>query len=811
MPTDIPAGTELPPELQDIVDEMRANQNAKIEAIGKDVSKKRDEAVKGRRQSGIETIWAEDEEYYQGVDDANRDSHPWVKSASSSGGISRTPQKGTTRCSSFFNITRQFVDSASARMGDILLPAGDWNFAVKASPVQDDDTGGGTEQRPGLLPGLGGPGLLGQPDTLPGQVPLAVGDPAASQSGTGAPIQPPGSSPADTLAPGAPPPPQVQTPAEADSDPLQLAAERAAEKAELWIQDKLVECQYHTEVRKVIEDSARLGTGILKGPFPERKVLRKAMQRDGKFALELVSKTNPASKHIDPWDFFPDPDCGEDIHNGRYVLERDRLTAKELRNLKGTPGYLKDQIDMVLDEGPLKKNYSEGHRVADENTNDSDKFEVWYFYGLVDPVSLSAMSVKMTEEESAKNQLPAIVTLVNETPIKAAIDPLDTGEFPYDVMPWQRVAGTWTGVGVARQGRTAQDMLNAAGRAMMDNAGLSSGPMIIIRKGAILPADGNWQITARKVWWATEQADQGRSMSDAFTTVNIPMVQKELSAIIELAYKMMEDSTGITFLLQGQQGSAPDTVGGMELLHRNASAMLRRLARVFDERVTEPHIRRYYEWLLMHGPDEAKGDMNIEAIGSTALVEREIQAMEAMALLQMSLNPAYGLDPEKAMAEVLKTKRFIVDKWTMDPQKKANLPPPVIPAIEVAKIRSADLDKQLALQKDVEIASNTLLKHKVDVTENREDIYAQTRAQEMQTNVEARIQEIQTKRELAMLDYANRRNISLDQIKAELAQTSMKLRTQALLSQNGTEPSRPVMEPPVQTPGRAPDGFAFEQ
>ena len=805
--TDMPdPGAELPPELQDIVDEMRANQNAKIEQIGKDVAKKRDEAVKGRRQSGIEAIWEGDEEYYQGVDDANRDSHPWVKSASTSGGISRTPSKGTTRCAAFFNITQQFVESASARMGDILLPAGDWNFAVKASPVQDQGqqaadqlaiSAGGSPD----LPGLGGPPSAPAQPPVPAQ-PLAL--PASAAPATANPAQPVSAQ----TAPGAPiPAPQVQTDAESDNNPAQVAAEKTAKKGEIWIQDKLVECSYHGEVRKVIDDAARLGTGVLKGPFPEKRILRKAMQIGGKYALQLVEQVGPASKHVDVWDFFPDPSCGDDIHKGRYVLERDRITTKQLRDLKGTPGYLSDQIDEVIDEGPNRKNYSDGYRSSD-NTDEDERFEVWYFYGMVDVVSLAAMDVKLTDSESSKKQMPAIVTLVNETAIRATIDPLDTGEFPYDVMVWQRIPGTWTGQGVSRQGRTAQDKLNAAGRAMMDNAGLSSGPMIIIRRGAIVPADGKWEITARKVWFATEQADQGRSMADAFTTINIPMVQVELQNIITEAKQDMEDATGISSLLLGQQGTATDTVEGMKMLHQNASALLRRLARVFDERVTERHIKRYYEWLLLHGPDECKGDMNIEAIGSTALVEREIQAMDAMALLQLSLNPMFGLDPAKAMAEVLKTKRFIVDKWTRDPGTQA--PAPVIPAIEVAKIKSADLDKTIAHEKDVAVAGQTLLKHKIDVTESREDIYAQTRAQEMKDNAQARLTEIQTKRELALLNYANQRNISLDQVKAELAKESMRLRVQKELAgaTNAAEQVAPTDMEPV---GRAAPGHAFQE
>ncbi len=741
---------ELPPELQAIMDEMKANKLAKIESIGKEVAKKRDEAVKARKQSGIEVIWEEDEEYYQGVDEANRDSHPWVKSASAtSGGLSRDKKdRNQTRCSSFFNITRQFVESAAARMGDILLPAGDWNFSVKPTPVQDDQ----------------------------GQAPVQPGQP----------------------------------------DP-QADAIKRAEKAELWIQDKLVECSYHSEMRLVIDDTCRLGTGVIKGPFPDKQTSRKVTTANGKTVLEMVSETNPASRRVDLWDFFPDPACGDNIHNGSFTIERDRLSAKQLRDLKGQPGYLSDQIDKVLDEGPAKKNYCDNHRTEDQTT-DSDRFEVWYFYGLIDVVGLSAMNVSIEGEDSKKEFMPGVVTLVNETPIKAFLNPMDSGEFPYDLMPWQRVAGSPWGQGIARQGRTAQDMLNASARNLMDNAGLAGGPMVILKDGKIRPANGRWEITARKVWIAN---DESVSVADAFTAINIPMVQNELNGIIQLAYKMMEDATGIMYLLQGQQGSAPDTVGGMELLHRNASAMLRLKARIFDERITEPHIRRYYDWLLMHGPDDCKGDLKIEAIGSTALVEREIQSMQAMQLLQLSANPIYKLDPAKAMEQVLLAQRFIVDKWVMDAATLAKIQPAVVPAIEVAKIKSADLDKTLAQEKDMAIAAQTLEKHKIDVSESRENVYADTKAQEVQTNAQMRKQELDAKIQLATLDYANKRNISLDQVKAELAKEAMRLRTQKELAvvaqevETGHVPPadkpQTIEAPPVQVPGRAPDGHAFEQ
>lgn len=748
MTEDAALSAELPPELSDLVEEMRLAKQAKIEQIGKLVAKHRDEAVKGRKQSGIEEIWQEDEEYYAGIDDANRGNQPWLKSASVTGGISRTSVKSPTRCTAFFNITRQFVDSAAARMGDILLPSGDWNFTIKPTPVQD-------------------------------------------------PVR-------DVTE-------EIISPEQAEQDQkaLQKQAQEKCAKGELQIRDWLVECAYHAEVRKVLEDSAKVGVGILKGPVPDRRVTRvtKSDPATKVTSLEIGESIVPVSKRVDYWDAFPDPNCGDDIQNGAFFVERDRMTARQLKALKALPGYLADQIDEVLEEGPGKCHYEGTHRVSLDKTKDDDRFEVWYYHGLIDIDKLDAMGVDTKVAGGGKHTLPAVVTLVNDRPIKAFLNPLDTGEFPYDVMPWQRVPGQWAGIGVSRQMRTPQDMLNAAGRALMDNAGLASGPQIILRQNAVTPADGKWEITPRKIWYATEQADV-RSVADAFNVVQITMVQAELNGIIELAFKMAEDATGISYLLQGQQGAAPDTVGGMELLNRNASAILRRLARTFDECVTEKHIRRYYDYLLQYGPDECKGDVRVEALGSTALVERDVQAMESMALLQMSVDPRFGLDPEKAIQQVLVSKRMLPDKWLMDEEKKKQLaaqPPPEAPAVTAAKIK-AESDVQVAQIRQAEETK----RRAIDV--DRDTVYVQSQTERDRSAAVLRREELEIKRDLAMLEYANKRDIALDEIKASLAKEAMKLKTQKeLAGLRDPKAARQVATPAVEPPQRAPAGQAFQQ
>ncbi|MEA1991458.1 MAG: hypothetical protein U9N58_04575, partial [Thermodesulfobacteriota bacterium] len=575
------------------------------------------------------------------------------------------------------------------------------------------------------------------------------------------------------------------------------------EKAETRIKDWLVECHYHTEVRKVLEDSAIVGVGILKGPVPTLRRSKKVQQDENdETAMVIVEETVPASFRVVPEDFFPDPACGEDIHDGNYIFERDTLSKKRLLELKSAEGYLSDQIDKVIDEGPGKQNYSDEIR-NDNKTDDKDIFEVWYFYGMVDVDDLDAMDVSGLKPESEKNLVPAIVTLINDTPIKAFLNPDDMGDFPYDVVPWQNVQGCWYGIGIARQGRTPQDMFNASGRALMDNSGLSASPMLVVRDRDIRPADGSWGLNRGKIWLATENADM-RSIKDVFHAVNIPSMQAELLGNMQEARRMMEEVTGIYFIMQGQQGDAPDTVGGMQILNRNSFVFFRRFARVFDGCITEPHIRRYYEWLMEYGEDDEKGDMQIEAIGSTALVEREIYAMQAMGMLQLSLNPAFGLDPEKASDEVLKAQRFNPDKWKLDDEKKAQMaqqPPPPVPQVEAARIRAETDLRQTKM-------NNDLKAYAIKQDTDRDTVYSAGIARRDKTNAQLKLQELMLRKDLAILEHSSKSGMSLDKIKADLAQTAMKLNLQERLSTSGI--GGEVLKPPVEPAGRAPDGKSFQ-
>jgi hypothetical protein len=312
----------------------------------------------------------------------------------------------------------------------------------------------------------------------------------------------------------------------------------------------------------------------------------------------------------------------------------------------------------------------------------------------------------------------------------------------------------------------------------------------------IQPADGQWSITPRKTWYAAEDADID-DVRKAMTFFSIPSMQKELMEIIQFGLKMMEDATGLPMLLQGQQGKAPETVGGMTLLNNNASAVLRRLARTFDDCITEPHIRRYYTWLLQYGEDEEKGDFTIDARGSSALVERDLQAQEITQMAKIVTNPIFGLDPKKWANEFLKSRKFDPKNFEYDDQEWE----------QIVSRMSQHTDSRLAVAQLIEQGKE--LQRRFDAQEGEKDRNLELVLGQMKERIEE-------------IKQSGAKEISFEDAKAMLAEVAMRLSTQreisaATLGADIHKHHVPAAMPPVaikplvEPAGRAKPGQSFQQ
>jgi hypothetical protein len=637
------------------VDEASPDQ-AKIErlnALGNSLARTKQDAINGRAASGIETIWDEDDEHYEGYDEVNRgQKDDWHTKEP---GRASPKSKKSTQSTEFPNITAPFVDAAAAKVGGIILPTDERAWSIEPTPITDDLL----QRSKGKLP----------IDVIRGMGEANVPEDKAVQ---------------------------VAQAEQASAQAVIDEAKEKADKAQKRIEDWHVESQFHSEMRKTLEDCCRIGSGVLKGPIPISR--RAQMYRAD--ALVVVDKIVPGSKRVDPRNFFPDPACGENIHNGNYTWERDYLTAKQLRELKRNKAYLADQIDLCLAEGPLGNNGN--RKTADgKSVSDKDIFEIWYFHGTAVKEDLEAAGCKCDDDAVA---IPAQFEMVNDRVIKGALNPLDSGAFPYDVMPWKRRKNSPWGTGVARQIRTPQRIVTAGTRVMLTNGGRAAGPVFVMNH-AIERADGGPNNIEP---WAVFVMPEDGSATDAraaMTMFEIPDRFNSLSGIVQFGFMLAEKVTGLPLMLQGQMGDAPDTLGGQKMMQGNASETLHRVALLWDDNVTEPHIRRYYDWLLQYGDDDEKGDFQIDARGSTSLVEREMYKNEVTQLLQASLNPAFKLDPAKVMEEHLRTTKKNPKLFTLTEEQQkqaaaAQQQQPQDTSLQVANVRAqTEMQKVEAIRK----------------------------------------------------------------------------------------------------------------
>lgn len=799
--------SDLPEEvLREIAKHTPEDKIEKLAKIGMALASKRQEAVTERKGSGIESIWMECEESYLGMDDSNRhefEGAKWAKPTSMDGPVTARRSVGNEiKSSAFVRMTSRYVDAGTAKICEIILPIDGKSFSIESTPI---------------------PELIKGKEDLRQIVHEATGQPLMKPAAPQLPAPPaqpamPGMPPAEEQ-PQGPQPLTVKDIADEQSD---LAYE-SAQKAEKRIFDWMVESNYHGEMRKVLFDAARIGTGILKGPIPiQRKTKSMSRGDDGIIALQIVDEIVPSIKWVDPWNIYPHAACGENIHNGDYIFERDYLSPKKLSELKGDPGYLADQIDLAIEEGPGKCFTDSG------NPNDKlnkFRFEVWYYYGILSTEDLAVINEKAAKDMADRKDVFVIVTMVNDRVIKAVINPLDSGSFPYHAFPWTRRTNSWTGVGISEQIRLPQRMCNASTRAMLNNAGMSSGIQLVIDRNGITPADTQWTITPNKIWFKSSDSiiDDVRK---AFHAVEFPNTQPQLMAINQYSFKLAEESCNIPLISQGFSGDAtPETYGGQVLQNNNANQLLRGIGYTVDDYITKPLIQDFYEWLLLDPavPDDEKGDFHIQANGSAALVERAIQNHEIEQMAQLVMNPAFGINPKKWVEQLMKSKRINPKdfQYSEEEQKKMDAQPPQPPIpLAVAQIRAQTDEKIAQLE-------NQTQQQRIKVDTDRDTVYVQAETERTQNENAVRMAELQAKERLEMLKYATQQKISLEQVKAELANTAMKLNVQKELSaaalqlDSDKEVARhtvdlhkhrnPVMTPPTEPAGRAEPGQGFSQ
>jgi hypothetical protein len=338
-----------------------------------------------------------------------------------------------------------------------------------------------------------------------------------------------------------------------------------------------------------------------------------------------------------------------------------------LRELAKLPGVMVSQIRELVKSNSksthIAKDFIDDIRgITGINTvGEGNKYEIWEYHGpiskseLVDALSLQDDQFDDDEIDELDDEVEAVVFFSGNQVIKVSINPMDSDERPYAVFNWEKDESSVFGFGVPHLMRNPQKLINASWRMMMDNAGLSSADQIVVNKSLISPADGDWRMRPKKVW---NMKAQNRSPAEAFASFSTPSHQGELSNIFMMARQLADEETNLPLIAQGESSAnTTKTSSGMAMLMNSSNIVLRKAVKNWDDDITGPLIRRFYDWNMQFSDrPEIKGDFAIEARGSGALLVREKQQENLMIYANISMqNPEFfkrrdwdGLDQEIA-------------------------------------------------------------------------------------------------------------------------------------------------------------------
>lgn len=516
---------------------------------------------------------------------------------------------GNKRSKAFVRKTRVKVKTADSRAEDLLFPSGsekNWEITNTPVPTVDDD------ERQHVI----------------NQMQRAIQAQAIAARDAG---QDPG------------PMPKISRKM-VDDAILKMCKDSAAAMSKV-IEDQLSEIRYKQVCKKVIHSGHLYGTGVLKGPLVERRIRSKFVKVKGKWVEKSETYAVPFIDYVPLWRFYPDMGA-ESLDRCRYVYERHQMTHSGLSELISFKSFRGETIKQHLlsnPQGMVKQRDIDsqlkiiGDREAKQGDTDN-LYEVLERWGYLTGQELHEIGVKVPQDRLHESFFSNVWILPTGSVIKAVLQPMNGVTWPYHIYYFDKDETSIFGEGLATIMRDDQTMLNAATRLMLDNAAISSGPMVEVNKNLLANLDQGTEIEPWKIFYRNTTNPN----ATAVRPIELPIRLNDLSALADRFENNSDEVSAIPRYMTGENVStgAAGTASGMSMLMGASNIMIKDLISGWDEGVTRSFFTGIYRWNMQFNPDNRiKGDFDVKARGTASLVAREVRAQQLDLFAQSVSNP----------------------------------------------------------------------------------------------------------------------------------------------------------------------------
>lgn len=448
----------------------------------------------------------------------------------------------------------------------------------------------------------------------------------------------------------------------------QLAEEyEKSRRMEETIVNQLVKAKYGNKAREAMRDWVLLGTAVMKGPVMDvdrKKMYNMIQDAEGGIVADLNYQHNefPNTFRVDPKYFYPHPDTlvPEDLCE---AIELHPLPKSKLIDLKHNENFIRRKLQEVVEQEPEGISGIGNLNELAFLTTDADlkdRYILKEYHGPIPKEPLMDLGIiTPMDVEDALQEFYGEVWFVNGCVIRVSLEPIEGyDQTPYHVVPWDKDDGSLFGHGMPYMMRDAQRVARSAWQMLLDNAGLSSGPQMVVHREMIKPADGRWEIAPHKLWYFTEY---GGNVQEAFQFFNVPNNQQQISNVIETAMQFGDLESESPMIMQNLVPQANNTASGQAMMLTIGNVTQRDKSQQFDDYVTRPLIDGYLHWNMQFNDDPSiKGNFDIEVSGATESIDAQLRAQEVERILALAAqNQEYSLhiNSNEAFREIVTASR----------------------------------------------------------------------------------------------------------------------------------------------------------
>lgn len=419
---------------------------------------------------------------------------------------------------------------------------------------------------------------------------------------------------------------------------LSEAANESAQRRKRLVDDKLEQSNYRRVFDAALRDMILYGTGLIYGPFPSLELRPAFTSDDSEFSPEDELELDPKWEYrktaqfrvLDPLRLFPSP-CTTDGNDGLGWFYMDKMTTDELYRASLCPGWIKENIELILnEESDGYKDWAahlwrESDYLRNMHSEHNPGYDVLWYVGKVQGSLLKEMGMKRAGGRPivAYADYEIEIHMIRDVIVKVSCsNDLKGHRLLHKANMYDCPMAFW-GRGVYHLTKDKQRIINRSLISLTEDLGYSALPMFERDSGLLNDKDN--AIFPGAVF-DKDTSDTGI----AGNAVTVHQIRSNASTFIAMIRDFIEQTElmlGLPRFLTGATSAsgAARTASGLQQLQSNAFVNVKSIIVNIDHGWTHSAMGALDRLCMATNRDPALvGDVEVITMGATAMLARQV-------------------------------------------------------------------------------------------------------------------------------------------------------------------------------------------